>query len=178
MSVTYHKATLSFIDKTTWYIYLGAEAEADRRATAYGEIREERDSVFKQLDWRTKSDIASADMSEQLKHNVGNVFKNYLANILENSTTGNGVIKAISKTQQGRLYYVVFGLYLVSVAQEIFYIVLVLLMGVWVLVRWKSADLVDAFLLLCCAYLIITSGISFWQGDRFFIVFFPLTFTQ
>lgn len=176
MNNSFEKHTVSFIDKTTWYMYLGAEAEASKKNVSLEEIRAQRDAKLKPLSWSQKSNLAKRDLVDQFKHNYGFVLSNYFDNLIWNTISGNGILKRIAKQKTSRfhslLYYLLF---IVSAVQCLVYVGASMFAIGWILLKKK---LLNVFIVNASAiiiYLVMTSGISFWQGDRFFVVFYPVT---
>ena len=171
MNSNYGSYTVSYIDKTTWYLYLGAEAKAGDLGIDFREERKNRDSTFEGLSWNEKKNISITDFKDQLSNNIGNIVKEYSFNLLENSVGGNAEIRLLrDKTQSLTLRI----LHVISRIQNIFYIITFVISGAYLLLYFKRFNPMMLVLTMIPAYIILTSGISFWQGDRFNVVLIPI----
>ena len=127
------------------------------------------------MPYKDRYELANKDLEKQLKSHPKLIFKNFRNNILDNIVVGNMRI-AIAEDYSKVPYfnYVKYYMYLISKAQNILFSFLGLFLTLLFLIRYRLLSLP---LLMSCAiifYIIMTSGISFWQGDRFHIVFYPL----
>lgn len=172
---TYGKATPSFIDKTTWYFYLGAEAQAAYTGITLREERAARSEMLEGKSWKEISDVSTKDMVRQLTDNKKNLFVQYMKNEAQNTVgasyaiwksrlfTGSGIRKVIAEV-----------LTIISRLQNVFYVLMVLA-SLWLFViHFRKLNPAVLLLLMVPLYIILTSGVSFGQGDRFNLVFFPL----
>lgn len=173
MYKTYDKATVSFIDKITWYYYLGAESQAKAEGIPLNSIIESRRLEFSGKSFNEQSQISSADMKRQIRENAYIVFKQWGLNIVENSISGNSVISSIRRENQSEFMNKFARLlHLVSRFQNIFF-TLVFFFSIFFLAKKKFNYSITIFLLTAIVgYVIITSGISFWQGDRFHYILY------
>lgn len=169
------KFTVSFIDKYTWYLYLGAESNAEANTIDYITERNDRRIRIEPLSFENRFTLASDDFRTQLKTHPEIIIKNLVSNICDNVNVGNIRISSATDFNDTQNFnYVRYYLYLISKAQNIVFSIFGLLVTLLALIRIKFLSLA---LFLSCSiicYIIITSGISFWEGDRFNIVFYPL----
>ncbi|MBN2616205.1 MAG: hypothetical protein JXR71_10985 [Bacteroidales bacterium] len=175
MYKTYGKATPSFIDKTTWYFYLGAEAQAAYTGITLQDERAARSEMLEGKSWKEISKLSTQDLLRQLRDNKKYLIQQYLKNEAQNTV---GASYAIWKSPlfAGSHFRKILAhvLAFVSRLQNVFYVLLVLA-SLWLFgVQYRKLNPAVLILFSIPLYLIFTSGISFGQGDRFNLVFFPL----
>ena len=173
---TYGDFTPSYIGNTTWYNYLGGEANAKKSQISYMQERENRLNNLKGLDWHEKSVVCKKDLKLQIKTNFNNVLFEYLSNIQENILGGNSYgIKRIENVSNG-VYVTRFNSFLmsVSVITNRYSAILTIFTIILSLYQFRKAPISLVISLGIVLYIIFTSGISFWQGARFHMVFYPL----
>jgi hypothetical protein len=166
--------TISYIDKITWYYYLGAEARASVNNTSYEEERLIREKKLSGLTWEEKYDVSKDDLKYQIKNNPGAIGSNYILNIIENSFGYNLGIKAAETS--GNKFHEIARLFLIKLSQlqNVFFTLLAVLMSIYIIFHLKILNIAVFYSLGSAIYIILTSGISFWQGDRFHLVFYPI----
>lgn len=172
---TYGNITPSYIGKLAWYHYLGAKSNAKANNISYSKESDIRLSTFKDLNWNDKSRVSVIDFKNQITGNFNNVLIVYAKNIFGNISIGSGAIPLydneknnISNLRFNRI------LWQISRYQNILFVFLFLMSLVLIFYYRRK---VNAFILISSGvvlYTILTSGISFLQGDRFHIVFYPL----
>lgn len=169
----YGNVTPSYIGSLAWYHYLGAQSYAKANNTSYLKEREIRLSTFKGLNWNKKNHISKIDFKDQFTSNLNNVLIEYVKNIYGNTNIGSGTIPIyVNNSKSGLKINII--LWEISRYQNILFVFLSLFSFVFILYYRKK---VDVFILISSGtvlYIILISGISFWQGDRFHIVFYPL----
>lgn len=174
MHKTFSIATVSFIDKVTWYCYLGAEAQAATNEKDYMEVHDIRRAELAIKSYPEMMTLCSADMKHQVRHNFFNVIKEYGKNIAENSYGGAYVLTAIKEANKNESKVTVWFanlLYIISRLQNVFYIFLFIVSSVLLLKAKFNFSLYS--IMAVVSYVILTSGISFWQGDRFHFILYP-----
>ena len=178
-SVSVHKEygnfTVSYIDKVTWYNYLGAQVEADLTERDYWEVKAEHQLTLSQNSWPENSILCKEHLVHQVKNSPLIVLQHFVKNIGWNAIGKNYGISAaqnfsgssIHKPLQLVLSYT-------AMAQNLLFVLGSIILGIVLLVRreWNVATVI---VVGSIAYIIFTSGISFNQGDRFNVVFYPLT---
>ena len=171
MNSNYGSYTVSYIDKTTWYLYLGAEAKAEALDIDFREERKNRDDIIEDLSWNEKKNMSISDFKNQLSNNISNIIKEYSSNLLENSIAGNTEILLLrDKTQSYTLQI----LHVLSRIQNLFYTITFLITGAYLIFNFRRFNPIILVLATIPSYIILTSGISFWQGDRFNVVLVPI----
>ena len=176
---TYGNLTPSYIDKIAWYKYLGTESAAAKAQTDFSTERTLRKAILKDKSWKETSAISVADMKDQLRHNLGNVWTEYLGNLKDNTKAGSYAIKVtlsekIKKENIGNVAVVADFLFRMSSKQNSFFIALFVLSLFLMINYLRLENLVLGTLIITVAYVILTSGVSFWQGDRFHFILYPL----
>lgn len=170
----YGNFTISYIDKITWYYYLGSEAYASVKDISYEEEKLIREKKLRGLTWEEKYDVSKDDLKYQMKNNPGAIGSNYILNIIENSFGYSLGIKA-AKTS-GSKFHEIAKLLLIKLSQlqNVFFTLLAVLMSIYIIFHLKVLNIAVFYSLGSTIYIILTSGISFWQGDRFHLVFYPI----
>ena len=173
---TYGNVTPSYIDKLTWYYYLGGEAMSKASGTNYMDERKMRKNKVKSLSWSETSTLSKNDLKAQVSNNLDHIFIEYLHNLYENSSSGSTAVIAANKfkSKEQNLIKISYRLYELSKYQNIFFVLLSAVAFVLMLFYRKSINIAMLISFGCVSYIFLTSGISFWQGDRFHIVFYPL----
>jgi hypothetical protein len=175
MHSTYGKATPSFIDKITWYLYLGAESHAAAEDIPLQEVRTSRMKELYGKPFKEQSELCKTDLKTQMMENTQYVFTNWILNISENSTSGSNVLKLIERrTENEKKDRMIAYLLKLSAWQNSFFIILYL--AALAILIWNrfNGSYVLLILSIVVAYVILTSGLSFWQGDRFHIILYQL----
>lgn len=174
----YGKGTVSFIDKITWYYYLGAESQASKFETTYRSVRESRYLEHSKKSYKELSEISNKDLIDQIKNNFPNVIREWMRNLKQNSYVGAyGIKKAkkVHKINSNETYLFTSNLlYKISTMQNKFYILLFLLSLLMVVMNLFKTNVAIYILTTIISYVILTSGISFSQGDRFHCILYPL----
>lgn len=177
MYKAYGKATISFIDKITWYRYLGAQASADALNIDFENAIQARDSILTGKSPIEINQICSEDFNAQIRTNLPNIFPNYFKNLVTNSIGGsNGILTAINAHKsKGKIYILTLrGFFYLTMLQNACYVLLLLI--AFLLIGRNIFEINFAILILSglILYVIMTSAISFWQGDRFHLVIYPI----
>ncbi len=166
--------TISYIDSVTYYNYLGSKAIAIRDGKDFTDVKNERGNYIYSfyLNGPKIKETAFNDLKEQLKNNKMNLFKAYLSNLYENATTGNVVIWDAKNTYKTSDFdSIKTMLFAFSKWQNSIFTLIGLLLGFYFLLRKEVVFFkVVAFYVV---YIILISGISSEQGDRFHLVVFP-----
>lgn len=166
--------TLSYIDAVTYYDYLGAKAESLETGEAFKTVWKRRADFIYSQDFPDQKTIASADFIHQLKSHSGSFFKAYLDNLIENSTTGSLRLRKYQNIK-AEVYFTEIKTLVINISKYTNAILSIVgfLLSLLFLIQWKryTSDLIFAAFFI--AYIILLSGISCSEGDRFSIVTFP-----
>ncbi len=178
MRVQYGNFTLSYIDGVTYHNYLFSKSDCYRKGTEYHQINNPRaDFIFGQKDFPHQKIVAVADRNEQLQHNTLNVLKAYVSDVFDNTKSGNVCIQDL-KNEKNKPYFENMKLFFFNVSkwQNRFFTLLGLALALWFVYRnYRSAN-PFAKMGFFIFYIIILSGVSCSQGDRFHLVTFPFVF--
>lgn len=177
MKYQFGNFTISYIDGVTYYGYLGSKAMCLKEGREYTQMNNPRaDYQFSQEPIEQKR-IAGDDFKEQLQHNTLNLIKAYFLDVRENTVSANSCLDEI-KNKHGRSHFKFWKhlFFDISKWQNRFYTLFGAMLSVFFLLKtYKRINLltVISFFIL---YVIVTSGISCGQGDRFHLVAFPFMF--
>jgi len=176
---TYGDFTPSYIDKIAWYKYLGTESAAARAGTDFSTERTLRRKILKDKSWQETKIICVADLQDQLQNNLGNILREYLGNLKDNTKAGSYAIKVtrsekIKKEQIRNVAWIADFLFRISSRQNSFLVFLFVLSLILLLKYLRMDNIILLSLVIIIAYVILTSGVSFWQGDRFHFILYPL----
>ena len=168
----YEKFTTSFIDKITWYHYLGAESYAVANNTSLKTIKESRKLDLSEKSFKEISQICKDDLKRQIMNHPHIIFKQWILNIANNSISGSSILNV--KGDKNRLSSVFSELfYIITSFQNFFFILIYLFSVITILRGFFRCNFAIILLATLVAYVILTSGISFWQGDRFHYILYP-----
>jgi len=176
MKKQYGDYTISYIDGVTCYNYLCSRAICIKNGIAFNASANERTFVINSLDYSTGKKLAVNDLKIQVLENPLNLSKAYLANVYDNTKTGNSAVDFTKNVKKSNHFETIkLLLYNISKWQNRLFTVLGILLAaffMWKKFRTEKATAVVAFFIV---YIIATSGISSSEGDRFHLVTFPFT---
>lgn len=173
---TYGKFKPSFIDDHTLYIYLGAYSQTEIRNTSTARIQRERRAKIKSLSYKEIHVLTQSDMKFQLEYHPFVVIKYWLLNIKQNTISGCNLLNFIKKEKnekRGNAF-----LYWLSLIQNTTMVLLSIILPIIYFIRTKRLHFFWIVTTIVIWYIILTSGISYYQGDRFHIVFYPIVIIQ
>ncbi|HLA54982.1 MAG TPA: hypothetical protein VK623_02690 [Flavobacterium sp.] len=161
--------TVSYIDATTFYGYLGERATALDEGASY----KPRKTIYS-FPCPVQKEMAAADMKRQLLSNTKNLFKAYGLDLIENATTGSICLKDCKniRDRESFPFWKSFIFKLSEWQNRLFSIIAILLSG-WFLFKSYRKDKFFALVAFFIGYNIFLSGISFAEGDRFNVITFP-----
>ena len=174
MKAQYGDFTISYIDGVTYHNYICSKAECYKNGKQYEQINNPRAEYLFGLDFTDQKKEALEDLKHQIKTNFPNLVKAYFSDIIENSKTGNACIEDL-KNYKSKSDFPFWKKLIFSITkwQNRIFTVLAILLSTMVLYigyKQRKATFFVAFFIL---YIIILSGISCGQGDRFHLVTFP-----
>lgn len=170
-------AKLSIIDDITMWQYDIAKMNSLQN---HSETMDEmnllimkRDSIMVKQNVRDQSQFYKHEMKDRIKKEPSLFLQAYADNLLSNFHTGNLLYGNLKKGDSHSFFHFtrVFNMLNIGLLIITSLIVLVSLLRK----RAHQAGLLVAPLLLC-NYLFFTAGISYWQGDRFNAVWFPILY--
>lgn len=190
MYKTYGRITLSYIGDITNYRYLHTAIIANQNKQDILPLMQQRDSlvlaiadnpssVFSYDDF---SDYVRSERDTLIKKHPSSFIKAYLNNLFSNFHTGNNVPKALPSSL-ARIYQapnIVFNITRIFNMLFVGLLILAFLIGIYVsfLNRQYSFSVsiltkIAPFEILFCLYAFLISGVSFFQGDRFNVIWMP-----
>lgn len=181
MLIQYGNFKVSYIDSATLYYYISCKADAKNQNAEYKQVNSERAEIFERLSYPEQDKLAKKDFVNQLTNNTGNLFSSLFENIIENASTHSFTLGSINNVKDRDSFIVAKRFFRwLSKWQNILFTLIAVFLIVYLAIKvvvFKKMNIFslkfELFLGLTIAYLILASGISFGQGDRFHIVIFP-----
>jgi hypothetical protein len=171
----YGNFTVSYIDKATWYNYLGAQVEADETGRDYWDVKAEHQAVLAQNSWPENSVMCKDDLLHHVRSEPFLVLQYFVRNIGINAIGKNyGISTAQNFTGSSMHKPLQYVLTYTAMAQNLLFVLGSVLLGIVLLIK-REWNIATTLVIGSIAYIVFTSGISFNQGDRFNVVFYPLT---
>lgn len=174
MKDTYGNYTISYIDKITQYRYLNSQCKSIENNEPLARTMKRRDAALApiQNNLHEVSKLANDEITTLIHSNPGLVLKAFSKNLYLNFHTGNEYLPKGNHIL-GKHYYG-----LSRILNMFFVLLLLVCIPFFVLHFLKSTNkltlLLPGILLFYCFYCWFTSGISFYQGDRFNVVWMPV----
>ncbi|MDN3676613.1 hypothetical protein QWY90_04735 [Flavobacterium paronense] len=173
MKYQFGNFTITYIDSVTYYAYVGSKAMCIKYGKEYSQKDNPRADYLFSYDAINQKKIAGEDFKNQLQFNTLNLTKAYFLDIIENTKSGNSCIEEC-KNWKKRSHFEFWRKLLFDVSKwqnRIFTLLAFILALYYFLKTYKkpSALIFASFFIL---YIIILSGISCGQGDRFHLVTF------
>lgn len=174
MRVQYGDFTISYIDGVTYHNYICSKAECFRNGKEYEQMNNPRAEYLFSLGFSEQKKLASKDLKHQITTNFPNLVKAYFSDVADNSKSANACIDfLVNKEQRSdfKLMQTVF-IHITKWQNRIFTLLAVVLSVFFLFKTYKKPNpfTVMSFFIL---YIIVLSGISCAQGDRFHLVTFP-----
>jgi hypothetical protein len=166
--------TLSYIDTVTYYNYIGSKAMFIKYGKEYQQMNNPRAEYIFSHECKIQKEIASADLKQQLQYNTLNLIKAYFSDVIENSKTGNTCIedcKNINNKSYFEFWKQLF--YTISKWQNRVFTILGFCLALFYFFKSYKKEIVFSFISFFILYIMILSGISCGQGDRFHVITFP-----
>jgi hypothetical protein len=174
MKVQYGDFTISYIDGVTYNNYICSKAECYKNGKQYEQINNPRAEYLFSLDFTDQKKVALEDLKQQIKTNFSNLVKAYFSDIIENSKTGNACIEDL-KNYESKTDFPFWKELIFSITKwqnRIFTVLAILLSAIFLYKGYKQRE-ATFFVAFFILYIVILSGISCGQGDRFHLVTFP-----
>ena len=174
MKAQYGDFTISYIDGVTYHNYICSKAECFKHGKEYNQINNPRAEYLFSLDFTDQKIAALEDLQHQIRTNFSNLVKAYFSDVIENSKTGNGCIEEL-KNHENKEYFTFWKAFFFDITkwQNRFFTLLAVLLSTFFLYKNFRKEKGYFFVAFFIAYIIILSGISCGQGDRFHLVTFP-----
>ena len=165
----------SNIDSITLYTYLGAYSQTEVRNTSTARIQRERRDKINKMNYPEIGKLAKEDFVFQMSYHPFVVIRYYIRNILWNSSDGTTtIITSFNKSNSLTKQF----LFKLSQSYNILFTLIAVILPFLVFGTKRKIDLFWILSTLLVWYIICSSGISYRQGDRFHIVFYPIVLTQ
>jgi hypothetical protein len=166
MRVQYGDFTISYIDGVTYHNYLCSKAECFKNGKKYSQLNNPRAEYLFSLDFTEQKRVALEDFKNQIKTNFSDV--------TENSKSGNSCIEDL-KNYDNKVDFSFWKEFVFDISKwqnRLFTLLGIVLSGFFLFKGFKKekANFLVAFFI---TYIIVLSGISCGQGDRFHLVTFP-----
>lgn len=168
--------TISYIDAPTYYGYIGSKAKCIENGKEYRQLNNPRaDYIFSSEPSRQK-EIASEDFKDQLQFNTANLIKAYVLDVLDNTVSGNSCIEECKNLRSVDQIFFDFSkrfLFDITKWQNRFFTLMAILLSAFFLLKYYKRERLYFFIAFYITYIIVLSGISCGQGDRFHLATFP-----
>lgn len=166
--------TISYVDAVTYYDYLGARAEALQKDVPFDDVWKSRGKYIYSLDGPKQKEVAAEDFKSQLTSNTTNFMEAYATDVFENATTGSAAVKhlEIIKVKDYFRFFKTL-VYRMSEWQNRVLSLIGFLLGLYFFSKIKRPEYQLALIGFFVLYIIVLSGISCREGDRFHVVTFP-----
>lgn len=168
--------TISYIDVITIHNYIGSKAKCIEKGKIYLQEKNPRADYLFQFKVNRQNEIAKNDFKEQILNNKVNLFKAYIDNLKNNLLHGSGAIidcKNVKKTTSFEKTKKI--IYLLSAGQNLLLTLLGFVLGIYFIAKNRKTNVFFAFVGFLILYIILVSGISCGQGDRFHLIIYPFT---
>lgn len=178
MKYQFGNFTLSYIDSATYYNYMGSKAMCFKFDKEYSQKDNPRADYLYSNEAITQKKIASEDLKNQMQFNTFNLIKAYFSDLRDNTVSGNSCIEECKNLKSYFWKNVLFDI--TKWQNRIFTLIGILLSMLFIIKTYNKAN-VFTFVSFYILYIIVLSGISCGQGDRFHLVTFPfviLLFTK
>lgn len=174
MKCQFGNFTISYIDSVTYYAYIGSKAVCIKFDKEYSQRGNPRADYLFSNEAIDQKRIAAEDFKYQLQYNSLNLVRAYFSDVKENTVSGNSCLEEI-KNYKKRSFFEYWKTILFDVSKwqnRLFTLFGFVLAAFFFFKRLKKPDILTtiSFFIL---YIIVLSGISCGQGDRFHLVTFP-----
>ena len=174
MKYDYGNYTISYIDSFTYYNYLGSKAFYFKTNDTLNQNNNKRANFLANFSYPEQRNIATKDLLNQIRNNKINLIKAYISNLSENTKTPNTTISTLKNLKNNSYYHSLKKcLIIISKYQNRFFTIIGFILALYYLLYYYKQDYVCSLIGLYILYIIVVSGVSCSQGDRFHIVFFP-----
>lgn len=174
MKVQYGDFTISYIDGVTYHNYICSKAECFKNGKEYEQLSNPRAEYLFSLDFTDQKKVALEDLKHQIKTNSSNMVKAYFSDVIENSKTGNACIEDL-KNYENKPDFSFWKTHIFDITkwQNRIFTLLAILLSAFFLYKNFKKERAYFLVALFITYIIVLSGISCGQGDRFHLVTFP-----
>jgi hypothetical protein len=166
--------TLSYIDSVTYYNYIGSKAMDFKYGKDYDQLKNPRTEFIFSFECNAQRKIATEDFKQQLQFNKLNLLRAYFSDILDNSNSGNICIsdcENIKKRSSFAFWKLLF--FDISQWQNRIFTIIGFCLSLFYFFKSYKNEIFFSFISFFILYIIVLSGISCGQGDRFHVITFP-----
>lgn len=166
--------TLSYIDSVTYYDYIGSKAMCFKEGKEFSQLNNPQGEYIYSNECSMQRQIANEDLKQQLQHNTLNLFKAFISDIVDNSTSGNVCIDDCKNVKDSS-YFQFWKplLFAISKWQNWIFTALGFCLAVFYFFKSYKKERLYSFISFFILYTLLLSGISCGQGDRFHVITFP-----
>jgi len=177
MKYQFGNFTISYIDSATYYNYIGSKAICIKNNVEWKQLNNPRADYLYAATAMEQKRIASQDLRQQLFHNKVGLIKAYISDVKDNTVSANSCIGEV-KNKLGRSHFEFWRnlFFDISKWQNRFYTLFAVLLSVFFLLKTYRRIDIQTIVSFYILYIIVLSGISCGQGDRFDLVTFPFMF--
>ncbi|WP_284653597.1 ArnT family glycosyltransferase [Flavobacterium terrisoli] len=174
MRVQYGDFTISYIDGVTYHNYICSKAECFKNGKEYSQMNNPRAEYLFGLPFTEQKRVASEDIKNQITTNFPNFVKAYFDDVKENAISGNGCIEDL-KNHANRSHFAFWKSLVFDITkwQNRLFTLLAVLLSAYFLLKYYKKEKLYFFIAFFIVYIIVLSGVSCGQGDRFHLVTFP-----
>jgi len=174
MRVQYGDFTISYIDGVTYHNYICSKAECYKNGKEYSQLNNPRAEYLFSLDFTDQKKVAAADLNNQIQTNFPNLLKAYFDDLRDNAVSGNAcIIDLKNHTNNANFSFWKTLVFDVTKWQNRILTLLAILLSAFFLFRCYKRERLYFFIAFFITYIIVLSGVSCGQGDRFHLVTFP-----
>lgn len=174
MRAQYGDFTISYIDGVTYHNYLCTKAKCYENGQEYIGRNNPRGEYLFGLNFTDQKKVATEDLKDQVKNNFPNLIKAYFDDVLDNSITGNVCIEnLINHENKDNFSFWKSLVFEVTKWQNRIFTLLAILLSAYFLFKYYKKERLYFFIAFFITYIIVLSGVSCGQGDRFHLVTFP-----
>ena len=165
--------TISYIDSVTYYDYIGSKSMCVKFGKEYSQKDNPRAEFLFSHESSEQKRIASEDLKEQFRYNKVNLLKAYISDVRENTASGNSCLEEI-KDFKNRRFFEFWKKLLFDITkwQNRIFTLLGFVLAIFYFLKSCKNISPLTFISFFILYIIILSGISCGQGDRFHLVTF------
>lgn len=174
MKAQYGDFTISYIDGVTYHNYLFSKAECFKNGKEYNQINNPRAEYLFGLDFTDQKRVALEDAKQQVKNNFPNIIRAYFDNLQENAKSGNTcVYDIVNHEHKSNFPFWKSMVFDITKWQNRLFTVLGVLLSIYFALKYYNKEKLYFWVAFFIGYIILLSGISSGQGDRFHLVTFP-----
>ncbi len=167
--------TISYIDVVTLHNYLLSKSRCIEAGKEYAQENNPRAEYLFSLPVEGQKKAAEADLKLQVRENFPNIVKAVVSDIAQNTSHGTYAVKDC-KNEKGTSYFSFFqkALFEISKYQNRIMTIAGFLLSLYFLWYFRENEVTVSVTSFIVVYVVVLSGVSCGQGDRFHIILFPM----